>query len=305
MYELLIVGGGPAGMTAAVYAGRQKLKVLLISKDLGGQPNLTAGIENYLGFQYIEGPELMEKFEAHLKQFPLDMKIGETATRVIPRDGAFEVKTDKGESYQAKAVIIATGKRSRPLNVPGEQRLVGRGVSYCVICDGPLFEGEKVAVIGGGNSALEAVNDLAKIAQHIYLVSITPLTADAILVDRVKDYPNLTVFTQWRVLEIEGDNRVRSIKIKSLTSPEEKELPVGGVFVEIGLIPNSALVKNVVALNQQEEIIANCACETNIPGLFAAGDVTTVPEKQIVVAAGEGSKAALQAHRYLQRLRLP
>jgi alkyl hydroperoxide reductase subunit F len=174
-------------------------------------------------------------------------------------------------------------------------------VSYCAICDGPLFEGEKVAVIGGGNSALEAVQDLVKIAAQVYLVSLTPLTADNILIERVKDAPNLTTFTEHQVLEIEGEDRVKGIKIKSLATGEVREIEVGGVFVEIGLIPNSELVKGVTSLNSLGEIITNCACETEVPGLFAAGDVTNVPEKQIVVAAGEGAKATLQAHRYLQR----
>lgn len=302
MYELIIVGGGPAGMTATVYAARKRIKALLLSKDLGGQPNLTAGVENYMGYQYVEGPELMQKFEEQVKQFPVDIKIGQAAVKISRVDNGFEVKTDKGEAFLARAVIVATGKRSRPLNVPGEEKLVGRGVSYCAICDGPLFEGAEVAVIGGGNSALEAANDLVKIARQIYLISVTPLTADAILIERAKKAPNLSTFTEYQVLEIEGENKVRGIKIKSLKTGESKRLPVGGVFVEIGLIPNSDMVKGMTPLNEKSEIVTNCACETGIPGLFAAGDVTTVPEKQIVVAAGEGAKAALQAHRYLQRL---
>ncbi len=305
MYELIIVGAGPAGMTAAVYAARKRLNTLLISDDVGGQPLTTVGIENYMGYQFIEGPELMEKFEEQVRQFPSDVKVqvGQKAESLSRIDGGFEVKTDKGEGYQAKTVIFATGKRYRQLNVPGEKELLGRGVTYCAICDGPLFAGEKVAVIGGGNSALEAADDMIKIAEHIYLISLTPLTGDRILIDKVTNADNLTMFLEYEILEIKGKGRVEGIKIRDLRSKQEKEFDVGGVFIEIGLIPNSEAIKAITTLNRIGEVEVNCANETGVPGLFAAGDVTNVPEKQIVVAAGEGAKAALQAHRYLQRLK--
>ena len=302
MYELMIIGGGPAGMTAAVYAARKKLNALLLSKDVGGQVNWTLGIENYMGYQLIEGPELIKKFEEQLKQFPIDMKIGEDVSSLSRIKGGFKAKTDGGKTYQAKAAIVVTGKRPRPLNVPGEEKLRGRGVTYCATCDGPLFAGMKVAVIGGGNSALEAVDDMAKIAEHVYLVSLTQLTGDQVLIDRVKGADNLKVFLEQEVLEITGEKLVDGIKIRNLKTKQEKGLEVGGVLIEIGLIPNSDPLKGVVTLNRLGEIEVNCNNETNVPGLFAAGDVTSVPEKQIVVAAGEGAKAALQAHRYLQRL---
>lgn len=302
MYDLIIIGAGPAGMTAAVYAARKKLNALLISKDFGGQAVWAPKVENYMGYQFVEGIELMQKFEAQVKQFPLDQKIGEGVAALSKRDGGFEIKTDKGESYQTKAVIVASGKRPRQLNVPGEDRLKGKGVTYCAICDGPLFAGEKVAVIGGGNSALEAADDMVKIGEHVYLVSTTAFTGDQILVDRLKDASNLTTFLQWQVTEIDGASMVEGIRIKDLNSGEEKRLEVGGVFVEIGLVPSSDFAKGTVKLNELGEIAVGCMSETNVPGLFAAGDVTNVPEKQIVVAAGEGAKATLQAHRYLQRL---
>jgi len=302
MYELIIVGAGPAGMTAAVYAARKRINTLLLSKDLGGQPLWTAGIENYMGFQFIEGPELMLKFEEQVKQFPIEQEIGQGAVALSRGDGEFEIRTDKDESYQAKAVIIASGKRPRQLNVPGEDNLKGRGVSYCAICDGPLFADEMVAVIGGGNSALEAADDMVKIAEHVYLVSTTPLTGDQILIDRAKDAASLTIFLEHEVMAIEGSSRVEGIRIRDLKSGEERKIDVGAVFVEIGLIPNSAFAKGITKLNEFDEIEVNCACETGMLGLYAAGDVTNVPEKQIVVAAGEGAKAALGAHHYLQRL---
>ena len=302
MYDLMIIGGGPAGMTAAVYAARKKLNAMLLSKDVGGQVNWTLGIENYMGYQLIEGPELIHKFEEQVKQFPIDMKVGEGVSSLSRISGGFEAKADAGESYQAKAAIIATGKRPRPLNVPGEEKLRGRGVTYCAICDGPLFADMRVAVIGGGNSALEAVDDMVKIAGQVYLVSLTQLTGDQILIGRVKGASNLTIFLEHEVVSITGEKFVDEIKIRDLKTKQERELQVSGVFIEIGLMPNSDLVKGVAALNRLGEIEVNCSNETNVPGLFAAGDVTNVPEKQIVVAAGEGAKAALQAHRYLQRL---
>ncbi len=302
MYELVIIGAGPAGMSAAVYAARKKLNALLISYDIGGQVLWTAGVENYMGYQFIEGPELMRKFEEQVKQFPLNTKTGERVSSLSQTNEGFKVRTDKGKNYQARAAIIATGKRPRQLNVSGEEKLRGRGVTYCAICDGPLFAGENVAVIGGGNSALEAAEDMVKIAEHVYLVSLTPLTGDQILIDKVTAANNLTMLLEHVVLEIKGENRVEGIEVRNLKSKQEKELNVGAVFIEIGLIPNSEPFKEIVSLNRFGEIEVNCANETGIRGLFAAGDVTNIPEKQIVVAAGEGAKAALQAHHYLQRL---
>ena len=302
MYELIIVGAGPAGMTAAVYAARKKLNTALITYDIGGQVLWTTGVENYMGYQFIEGSELMQKFQEQVRQFPLDMKTGGRVNNLSRTDAGFEVRTDKGENYRARAAIIATGKRPRQLDVPGEEKLRGRGVTYCAICDGPLFAGDNVAVIGGGNSALEAAEDMVRIAEHVYLVSLTPLTGDQVLIDKVRNANNLTMFLEHEVLEVEGGSRVEGIKLRNLKTKQEKELEVSGIFIEIGLIPNSEPFKRMVRLNRLGEIEVNCANETSVPGLFAAGDVTNVPEKQIVVAAGEGAKAALQAHRYLQRL---
>lgn len=289
-------------MTAAVYAARKKLGTLLLSKDVGGQVNWTLGIENYMGYQFIEGAELIKKFEEQVKQFPLEMEIGQGISSLSRIDGGFEARTDNDKVYQARAAVITTGKRPRPLNVPGEEKLRGRGVTYCAICDGPLFAGMKVAVIGGGNSALEAADDMVKIAEHISLISLTPLTGDQILIDKVKAATNLTMFLEYEILEILGGNFVEGIKIRDLKSKQETVLEVSGVFIEIGLIPNSDFIKELATLNRFGEVVVNSANETSVSGLFAAGDVTNVPEKQIVVAAGEGAKAALQAHRYLQRL---
>ncbi|MDP3879012.1 MAG: FAD-dependent oxidoreductase [Dehalococcoidales bacterium] len=302
MHDLMIIGGGPAGLAASVYAARKRLSTLLVSVDIGGQVNKTLGIENYLGYQFVEGPELIEKFESQVSQYPIDQKIGNKITRLDKIDRGFEALSEVGDRYQARVVILATGKRPRQLGVPGEAEFSGRGVTYCAICDGPVFSGQRVAVVGGGNSALEAVLDMVKIAEHVEMVSLTPLTGDAILIDKLGEAKNLTVYTEYETLKITGGDFVQGIQIKSVRSGETKSLNVTGVFIEIGLVPNSDPVKGLLELNRLGEVPISNACETAIPGLYAAGDVTDVPEKQIVVAAGEGAKAVLQAHRYLQRL---
>jgi NADH-dependent peroxiredoxin subunit F len=302
MYDLIVVGGGPAGLSATVYAARKRLKTLLITKDIGGQVNWTTGVENYLGYQFIEGSELISKFQEQVSQFPIDQKIDSNISSVKKEQTHFEVITAHGEKFLSKTVLIATGKRPRRLNVPRETELTGHGVTYCSVCDGPIFAGQRVAVIGGGNSALEAALDMVKIAEWVILMSSTPLTGDPILIEKLAEAKNLSSFLEYEVKEIHGDKLVEGITIQSLKNKETKRLNVTGIFVEIGLVPNSELVKGLVTLNKAGEIPVDCQSETEIPGLFAAGDVTTVPEKQIVVAAGEGAKAALRAHRYLQRL---
>ncbi len=302
MYELMVIGGGPAGLAASVYTARKRLKALLISVDIGGQVNKTLGIENYLGYQFIEGPELIDKFQTQMSQYPIDQKIGHKVSRLEKIERGFQVVSESGDKYQAKAVIFAAGKSPRKLNVPGEAELTGRGVTYCAICDGPVFSGQRVAVVGGGNSALEAALDMVKIAEHVDLVSLTQLTGDAILIDKLSDAKNLSIFTEYQTERIEGQDFTQGMLIKDLKSGEAKQLEVTGVFIEIGLVPNSEAVSGLIKLNKWGEVPISCSCETTVPGLYAAGDVTDVPEKQIVVAAGEGAKAALQAHRYLQRL---
>ena len=293
---------GPPEWRLAVYAARKVLKTLLISADIGGQVNWTNGVENYLGYQFIEGDELISKFQQQVNQFPIDQKIGLNVKQVRKIDGGFEIVTEPGDKFQGKAVILASGKRPRRLNVEGEIELTGRGVTYCNICDAPIFTGQKVAVIGGGNSAIEAALDLAKIADHVDIVSVTPLTGDPILINKLSDAPNLTIYTEQQTEKILGTETVEGIIIADLKGGNRQQLDVAGVFIEIGLEPNSEMVKDLVKLDQIGQVPVNSACETEVPGLFAAGDVTNVPEKQIVIAAGEGAKAALQAHRYLQRL---
>ncbi len=289
-------------MAAAVYAARKQLNTVLVTGDIGGQVNWTNGVENYLGYQFIDGDELISKFQQQVNQFPIEQKIGLKVTQIKQVDGGFEVISESGDRFQGKAVILASGKRPRRLNVEGETELTGRGVTYCSICDGPDFTGQKVAVIGGGNSAIEAALDMVKAAEHVDMVSVTPLTGDPIMIEKLADAKNLTIYTEQQTEKILGQTRVEGIVIKDLKTSNRTQLEVTGVFVEIGLVPNSDMVRDLVKLNQVGEVPVNSSCETDVPGLFAAGDVTNAPEKQIIIAAGEGAKAALTAHRYLRRL---
>ena len=302
IYDITIVGAGPAGISASVYAARKQLKTLLISADIGGQINNTWGIENYLGYQFIEGPELIDKFTTQLDSHPIEQQIGVKATRVDKKGDIFEVTTDEDEKYRSRTVIFAAGKKPRKLNVPGEAEFAGKGVSYCAICDGPVFTGKRVAVIGGGNSALEAVLDLAKIASHVDMVSLTPLTGDKVLIDQLKKIKKLDTYIEYKTEKIEGGDFAGGVVISELKSGEQKKLDASGIFIEIGMVPNSEPVKHLLKLNKYGEVPIGCSGETKIAGFFAAGDVTDVSEKQIVIAAGEGAKAALLAHRYLQHL---
>ncbi|TET61681.1 FAD-dependent oxidoreductase, partial [Candidatus Aerophobetes bacterium] len=231
-YDLAIVGGGPAGMTAAVYAARKRLKTLLISKDLGGQVALTSEVENYMGYQYIEGRELVNKFKEQVSHFSIDQEIGEEVEKLDKEGGIFSILTRGGKKFRGRTAIIASGKKSRSLNVPGEKRLIGRGVSYCSVCDAPFFEGKEVAVIGGGNSAFEAALDLVKMAPKIYLIDIASTwMADPVLVQQIEGERKVTTFPQHKVNEIRGDNRVESIVIESLDGGKTKSLSVEGVFI--------------------------------------------------------------------------
>ena len=296
VYDLIIIGAGPAGITAAVYAARKKMSMLVISPDIGGQAAWSGDIENYTGYQFISGPDLAAKFEEHMKKYNIELKEGEMAIDLKKLVDTALVKTNKGE-YRAKAVIVASGKRSRELGAPGEKEFKNKGVTYCATCDGPLFSGKDVAIIGGGNSALDAALQMVKIAKKVYVINnASRLGGDPVMREKVENDPIVTVFNESRVIAVLGDKFVTAIKIA--VSGEERTVNVQGIFVEIGLIPNTDFAKDL-AKNELGEIKVNSRNETNIPGIFAAGDVTDVPEKQIIIAAGEGSKACLSAFRYL------
>ena len=297
MYDLIIIGAGPAGITAAIYAVRKRIESLIITTDIGGQTALSGDVENYTGYQFITGPELVLKFEEHLRKFNIALKENEAVREIAKAAGGIiQVKTTKG-LYETKSVIVASGKRSRELNVPGEKEFKNKGLTYCATCDGPLFSGKDVAVIGGGNSALDAAIQLIRIANKVYIINIAPeLTGDAVMREAVQGSDKVSVFNSAKVEEVLGERMVSAIKIKK--RDKESLLSVQGVFVEIGLIPNSDFIPGINK-NNSGEIIVNSRNETNISGIFAAGDVTDVPEKQIVIAAGEGAKAALSVFKYL------
>ncbi len=298
MYDLIIIGAGPAGITAAVYAARKRMKTLVLTGDIGGQAASSGDIENYTGYQFITGHELAAKFEEHLRQYSLELRENEPVTTIKKAGDIILVQSNK-DSYEARIVIIASGKRTRELNVSGEKEFKNKGVTYCATCDGPLFSGKDVVVVGGGNSALDAALQLINIAKHVYIVNITSkLGGDAVMREKAETNKAVTIFNNARVTAILGEKMVNGIKIKR--AGKEEVLTVQGVFVEIGLIPNSEFAPSIER-NELGEIKINCHNETNIPGIFAAGDVTDVPEKQIIIAAGEGSKACLSAFRYLSQ----
>jgi len=305
LYDLIIIGAGPAGMTAGVYAARKKLKTLIISKDIGGQATWSSDIENYLGFSMITGPELVKKFEEHLDEFKEDVELRVVISgisKISKKGSGFIVTTGDGKHEQAKAIIIAGGKVPRELGVDGEKEFLNKGVTYCAWCDGPLFKGKDVAIIGGGNSALDAALNVSKLVNQIYIVNITPeLTGDAVMIDKVKQMHKIRILNNTEVVAIEGNRVVQNIRIKSRDGGLQKDLPVSGVFIEVGSVPATDYLKGHVKLNENGEILVDEHNMTSSKGIFAAGDITQVLEKQIITAAGEGAKAAIQAAQYLAK----
>jgi alkyl hydroperoxide reductase subunit F len=299
-YDLLILGGGPAAMSAAVYAARKMLTCALLTKDFGGQIRETSEIENWLGFQHINAKDLADSFEEHVKSFSIPVGLGTGITAVTRQGDAFRVATDTGTAYFSRTLILATGKRHRPLNVPGEKELVGRGVAYCATCDAPLYQGKSVVVAGGGNSAFTTAMDLLKVNAEVTMVNVLKgWQADEALQKRMKQSGKVTLLDNHEVTKIEGDGRVTGVIVTNRETHNEERLEANGVFVEVGLLPNNNMVKDLVECNDQGEVIVDCMCRTSVEGLYGAGDVTTVPHKQIVIAAGEGAKAALSAYSYL------
>ncbi|MFA5069487.1 MAG: FAD-dependent oxidoreductase [Candidatus Omnitrophota bacterium] len=296
MYDLIIIGAGPAGITAAIYASRKRMSLLVLSKDIGGQTLWTADIENYTGYNIVTGAQLSDKFREHIKVYGINVSEDEAVQSLVKRDGILTVKTGK-DSYGAKAVIVASGKTPKMLDVPGEEEFRNKGVAYCATCDGPLFAGKRVSVVGGGNSALSAAIALSRIAGRVSVINNTmALAGDVILQEALEKAANVTIYNDAIVQGIVGDNFVTGIDV-SLPQGQTR-IPLEGVFVEIGLTPNSGFAKDI-RKNSLGEIEIDCACQTSVSGVFSAGDVTDVPEKQIIIAAGEGAKAALSAFDYI------
>ncbi|RST47997.1 alkyl hydroperoxide reductase subunit F [Variovorax sp. DXTD-1] len=305
-FDVLIVGGGPAGAAAAVYAARKGIRTGVASERFGGQVLDTLGIENFISVKETEGPKFAHALEEHVRDYDVDIMNLQRAKALVPGKDLIEVQLESGASLKSKSIIISTGARWRNINVPGEHEFKNKGVAYCPHCDGPLFKGKRVAVIGGGNSGVEAAIDLAGIVGHVTLIEFdTALRADAVLQRKLKSLKNVDVFTNAQTTEIIGDQKVNGLVYKDRATGELKKVELEGVFIQIGLVPNTDWLKGVVELTKHGEIVVDARGQTSVPGVFAAGDVTTVPFKQIIIAAGDGAKAALGAFDHLIRTSAP
>ncbi|WP_042268437.1 alkyl hydroperoxide reductase subunit F [Paraburkholderia heleia] len=303
VFDMLIVGGGPAGAAAAIYAARKGIRTGVLAERFGGQVLDTMSIENFVSVTETEGPKFAAALEQHVRAYDVDIMNLQRAEALVPTGNGFEVRTQSGATLRAKSVVLATGARWRNVDVPGEQQYKNKGVAYCPHCDGPLFKGKRVAVIGGGNSGVEAAIDLAGIVSHVTLLEFgAQLRADEVLQRKLRSLPNVTVHVNAQTTDISGDGqKVTGLAWLERTSGEKHHLELEGVFVQIGLVPNSEFLKGTVALSKHGEIEVDAKGQTSVPGVFAAGDVTTVPFKQIVIAVGEGAKASLGAFDYLIR----
>jgi alkyl hydroperoxide reductase subunit F len=308
-FDVLIVGGGPAGASAAIYAARKGIRTGVLAERFGGQVLDTMGIENFISVQETEGPKLAAQLENHVKSYDVDIMNLQRASALLPadRDGFYTVQLENGASLRSRSVILATGARWREMNVPGEREYRGRGVAYCPHCDGPLFKGKRVAVIGGGNSGVEAAIDLAGIVAHVTLIEFDNcLRADEVLQRKLRSLPNVRVILSAQTTEVHGaGGKVNALSYRDRNSSETHHVELEGVFVQIGLLPNTEWLKGTVALSPRGEIEVDARGQTSLPGVFAAGDATTVPYKQIIIAMGEGSKAALSAFDHLIRSSAP
>ena len=309
-YDVLIVGGGPAGAAAAIYAARKGIRTGLVAERFGGQVMDTLAIENFISVKATEGPKLVMALEEHVKEYEVDVMNLQRVAKLVPgsEDGSqlAEVHLDNGAALKARTVIIATGARWREMNVPGEQEFRGKGVAYCPHCDGPLFKGKRVAVIGGGNSGVEAAIDLAGIVGHVTLLEFADdLRADAVLQRKLYSMPNVSVIKSAQTTEVTGADKVNGLVYKDRASGEAHRVELEGIFVQIGLLPNTDFLKGTLELSRFGEVVIDPRTQTSVAGVFAAGDCTTVPYKQIVIAMGEGSKAALSAFDHLIRTSAP
>ncbi len=300
LYDVLIIGAGPAGLTAGVYCARKLLKTLIISENIGGQAIESWSIENYMGFPKITGDDLMRKFEEQVRSQNIRLEIDKAL--ILDRSGnEFMVNTATGAAYRARAVILAQGKHPRTLGIEGEDRYWGRGLSVCSTCDGPLFRDKVVAIVGGGNSALQTAIEMSGIAKEVHLIVRSRIKADESYLRLYEQKKNITTHTNTIISAMQGKDLLSAITIRDRDSGKEMEISVDGIFLEIGWIPNTAFVEGLVDMNDQKEIEVDINCHTSVPGIFAAGDVTNIRTKQIITAAGEGAKAALSAYEYLMR----
>ncbi len=296
-YDVVIVGAGPAGLTAGVYCSRKMLNSIIISENIGGQALESWAIENYMGYRMITGEDLMKKFEEQVRTLHTRLEL-DKVTAITKDDGLFTISTVSGNTIKAKAVILTQGNRPRKLGVANEEQYLGRGLSICSTCDGPLYKGKRIAVVGGGNSALQTAVEMSDIAQSVILIVRSTIRADPVYTEKLKEKKNITVYTGSHVSSLQGEKFLLGITIKD-EQGKEQTISLDGVFIEIGWLPNTDMVENLVQLNEKKEIIVDINGHTSIPGIYAAGDVTSVKSKQIVIAAGDGAKAALEAFEYI------
>ncbi|MDR1463271.1 MAG: alkyl hydroperoxide reductase subunit F [Azoarcus sp.] len=303
-FDVLVVGAGPAGSAAAIYAARKGIRTGIVAERFGGQVLDTLAIENFISIKETEGPKLAAALEEHVRQYGVDVMSLQKVARILPAEAGklAEIHLENGGVLKTKAVILATGARWREMNVPGEKEFRAKGVAYCPHCDGPLFKGKRVAVIGGGNSGVEAAIDLAGVVAHVTLLEFgETLRADAVLQNKLASLPNVSIIKSAQTTEVSGTDKVNGLIYKNRVSGETQRLDLEGIFVQIGLLPNTDFAKGTVDLTQSGEIIIDVRGQTSVPGIFAAGDCTTVPYKQIIIAMGEGAKASLSAFDYLIR----
>jgi len=303
MYDVVIIGGASAGLTAAMYTSRQGLRTLVITKDIGGQAILTNDIENFPGFGHIGGFDLMSKFEKQARTFGVEFAYEEVVSVIEDEPACITIKTANNNEYSCCVLILAFGKTPRDLNVPGEQELKGRGVSYCAVCDGPFFKNKTVAVVGAGEHALEAAVYLKELASRVYIVHRTDKPIGSEETINSLNQSNVSFVASSIVKAIEGDSRVESLVIDNSKTKSESKLDIDGVFVEMGYVAKTEIVRDIVQLNASKEIVVDKHCATSTEGIFAAGDVTDVPYKQAIISAGQGATAALSAYNYIQRLK--
>ena len=295
--DVVIIGAGPAGLTAGVYCARKMLKTVIISENIGGQAVESWAIENYMGYRMVTGEELMKKFEEQVRTLNIRLEL-DRVTGIKKEANLIIVKTGSGTEVRAKTLILTQGNHPKKLGVANEEQYLGRGLSICATCDGPLYRGKKVAVVGGGNAALQTAVEMSNIAASVDLIVRTTIKADPVYIEKQKAKKNIKVHLNSEVTGIEGDKFLSAVTIKNNKGKEQK-LALDGVFIEIGWLPNTDMVEGLVVLNPKKEIAIDCNARTSTPGIFAAGDVTSVRSKQIIIAAGDGAKAALEAFEYL------
>jgi alkyl hydroperoxide reductase subunit F len=301
IFDVLIIGAGPAGLTAAVYCARKFLSCIIVSENIGGQALESWAIENYMGYRMVTGEDLMQKFEDQVRVHNIHLDL-DSVDKITVKDGLFTARTVSDVAYVSKSIILAQGMHPKKLGVPGEERFMGKGLSVCSTCDGPLFRDKVVAVVGGGNSALQTAVEMSSVAKEVHLIVRSTIKADEVYMKAYKAKENIVLHVGTVITGLRGENLLSGITIKDLGTGKESDIALDGVFAEIGWIPNTGMVAGLVDLNEKGEVIVDIDCHTSVPGIFAAGDVSSVKSKQIIIAAGEGAKAAIEVYDYLMRL---